>query len=185
MTKDLLRIDQPNTENKCQVDEVEVSNWSDGADSLKLENHATEHLDTQQNVKDDPESPVWSDDDLQSWSSNKNHCTAHQTLCQKDSECQDNPSQFNQVKTSPEVVFGKSKTISEEMSEDSYKPIQPMANIPTVSQTIPKYSSPEQPHFTTPLPRNCKTDHNSRRKITKVHKTNRKICKNIGFLWFS
>ena len=179
MTKDCLRIDQTNTEDKCQVEELEVSNWSDGADSLKLEKHVTTQLD--KNVKDDPESPVWSDDDLQSWSSNKNQnivpipnqTTAHQTLCQKDSECEENPiSQFNQIKTSPEIVFGKSKVLSEEMSEDSYKPIQPMANIPTVSQTIPKYSSPEQLHFTTSLPRNCKTDNISRRKITTVHKSN-------------
>ena len=72
LAKDWLRIDQTNTENKCQVEELEVSNWSDGADSFKLEKHAQTQSDKKEIVKDDPESPVWSDDDLQSWSSNKN-----------------------------------------------------------------------------------------------------------------
>ena len=179
LAKDWLRINQTNIENKCQVEELEVSNWSDGADSFKLEKHAQTQSDKKEIVKDDPESPVWSDDDLQSWSSNKNQnivpmpkqTSPDQTLCQKDSQCEENPSQFNPINTSP-FLFGKSKTLSEEMSEDSYKPVKSMANIPTVSQTIPKYSSPEQSHFSRPLPRVSKTDNNPRRKITTVRKSN-------------
>ena len=171
-------------DSKFQDEEPEESNWSDGEDSYKLiEKQTPLRLDKQESLQqNDPDSPVWSDDDLQSWSSNKNQNSvsipnnnatpADQIpVCQKDSEHEEN-AKFIKISTSPENLFGKSIRLSEEMSEDSYKPIQSMANIPIIPPTIPRYTSPEQQQFPKPLPRVSKTDDKSRRKITTVHKSN-------------
>ena len=171
------------TESKFQDEEPEASCWSDGGDSYKLiENQKPIKLDKQENPQqNDPDSPVWSEDDLQSWSSNKNqnsvpipnkNATPDQIpVCQTDSESEEN-AKFRQISTSPENLFKKSNRLSEEMSEDSYKPIQSMENVPIIPPTIPKYTSPEQQQFPRPLPRVSKTDDKSRRKITTVHKSN-------------
>ena len=171
------------TESKFQDEEPEASCWSDGGDSYKLiENQTPIRLDKQENLQqNDPDSPVWSEDDLQSWSSNKNqnsvplpnkNATPDQIpVCQTDSESEEN-AKFRQISTSPENLFKKSNRLSEEMSEDSYKPIQSMENVPIIPPTIPKYTSPEQQQFPRPLPRVSKTDDKSRRKITTVHKSN-------------
>ena len=171
-------------ESKNQDEEPEASNWSDdGGDSFKLNDNQTS-LDKRENehqvTKNDPESPVWSDDDLQSWSSNRNQNIVsipenetpdQNPLCQKDSNCEEN-AKFRKINTPAEILLGKSRSHSEELSDDSYRPIPPMANVPFKSQTIPKYTSPEQSHFPKPLPRSSKTDNKSRRKITLAHKSN-------------
>ena len=60
------------TESKFQDEEPEASCWSDGGDSYKLiENQAPIRLDKQDSLQqNDTDSPVWSEDDLQSWSNN-------------------------------------------------------------------------------------------------------------------
>ena len=180
-------LDKRENDHQVTKSDPESPIWTDeGEDSFKLNvNQAPTSLDKRENEhevtnKNDPESPVWSDDDLQSWGSNKNQNIVsipenanpdQKPLCQKDSDCKEN-AKFRKINTSAENLLGKSKSHSEEMSDDSYKPIPSMANVPSMSQTIPKYTSPEQSEFPKPLPRSSKTDNKSRRKITLAHKSN-------------
>ena len=144
------------------------SNWSDDGDESNL----IEKKETLIMSQRSDESPVWSDDGLQSWISNKSPkqiTPVKIPVCLTDSEG-DNKSKINQFETSKKIL-GKAKTTSEEISDDSYKLIQPIVRLSNNQQTISPFSSPEKEDLLIPFKRLAKQDPKPK-KLTTMFKSN-------------
>ena len=144
------------------------SNWSDNGD----ESNIIEKKETLILSQRSDESPVWSDDGLQSWISNKSPkqiTPVKIPVCLTDSEG-DIKSKFNKFETSKNIL-GKAKTTSEEISDDSYKLIQPIVRLSNNRQAISPFSSPEKEDLLIPFKRLAKQDPKPK-KLTTMFKSN-------------
>ena len=149
--------------------EPRVENIADGqAEEQEAEERSNADLDSKvQLSNNDIDSPQWSDDDLQSWQSNTTNqkqvpMTSTESnkilVCATESENEENyvihsekqPQLFNNhdkpICDEGELQLVKSKTMSEELSEDSFLPVENTTfinQIPAHTAISPYYSSPE------------------------------------------
>ena len=178
--------------------EPRVENIADGqAEEQEEDDRSNADLGSKvQLSNNDIDSPQWSDDDLQSWQSNTTNqkqvpMTSTESnkilICATESENEENciihsekQSHLNHDKSiCDEGQLVKSKTMSEEISEDSFLPVENTtfkSQIPAHSAISPYYSSPEFQEIPEPKERPSK----KKQMLTASQKNN--INEKIGHL---
>ena len=178
--------------------EPRVENIADGqAEDQEEDERSNADLDSKvQLSNNDIDSPQWSDDDLQSWQSNTTNqkqvpMTSTESnkilICATESEKEENfiihsekQSHLKHDKSiCDEGQLVKSKTMSEEISEDSFLPVENttfVSHIPAHSAISPYYSSPEFQEIPEPKERPSK----KKQMLTASQKNN--INEKIDYL---